>query len=172
MQFLSAMMTCADNHDMHSHKEDDGTYMPEIADNAEWLAIRDGRNYAALRHVDFDNPLLLSCEDFPRTLNHTEYSPMIHTQLFDPIKNEKGEYERPEFLSTNKKVLENVCQSFRDMLNTSNRNSLIIQLCNYKHMHEIWAMERINQGWQYGEKRDDALKHHPCLVAYEDLHRL
>lgn len=134
VQFLSAMMTCADNHDMHSHKEDDGTYMPEIADSAEWLAIRDGRNYAALRHIDFDNPLLLSCEDFPRTLNHTEYSPMIHTQLFDPIKNEKGEYERPEFLSTNKKVLENVCQSFRDMLNTSNRNSLIIQLCNYKHM--------------------------------------
>ena len=38
-----------------------------------------------------------------------------------------------------------------------------------KNVHEIWALERINQGWQYGEKRDDALKHHPCLVAYEDL---
>lgn len=38
-----------------------------------------------------------------------------------------------------------------------------------KNVHDIWAKERIAQGWTYGEKRDDALKHHPCLVAYEDL---
>lgn len=39
-----------------------------------------------------------------------------------------------------------------------------------KNVHEIWAQERIKQGWSYGEKRDDAKKHHPCLIAYEDLH--
>lgn len=38
-----------------------------------------------------------------------------------------------------------------------------------KNVHEIWAQERIAQGWTYGEKRDDAFKHHPCLIAYEDL---
>ena len=38
-----------------------------------------------------------------------------------------------------------------------------------KNVHEIWAQERIKQGWTYGEKRDDAKKQHPCLVAYEDL---
>ena len=38
-----------------------------------------------------------------------------------------------------------------------------------KNVHEIWAKERIVQGWTYGEKRDDVLKHHPCLIAYEDL---
>ena len=38
-----------------------------------------------------------------------------------------------------------------------------------KNVHEIWAQERVSQGWTYGEKRDDAQKHHPCLVAYEDL---
>lgn len=38
-----------------------------------------------------------------------------------------------------------------------------------KNVHEVWAQERISQGWTYGEKRDDVLKHHPCLVAYEDL---
>lgn len=38
-----------------------------------------------------------------------------------------------------------------------------------KNVHEIWAQERMNQGWTYGEKRDDALKHHPCLIAYDDL---
>ena len=38
-----------------------------------------------------------------------------------------------------------------------------------KNVHEIWAQERINQGWTYGEKRDDNKKLHPCLVPYEDL---
>ena len=38
-----------------------------------------------------------------------------------------------------------------------------------KNVHEIWAQERINQGWTYGDKRNDALKLHPCLVPYEEL---
>ena len=38
-----------------------------------------------------------------------------------------------------------------------------------KNVHETWAQERINQGWTYGEKRDDVHKYHPCLVPYEDL---
>jgi ryanodine receptor 2 len=38
-----------------------------------------------------------------------------------------------------------------------------------KNVHEIWAQERINQGWSYGEKRDDAKKLHPCLIPYEQL---
>lgn len=38
-----------------------------------------------------------------------------------------------------------------------------------KNVHEIWAQGRINQGWIYGEERDDAKKHHPCLVPYEEL---
>lgn len=38
-----------------------------------------------------------------------------------------------------------------------------------KNVHETWAKERLSQGWTYGEKRDDSLKQHPCLVAYEDL---
>lgn len=35
--------------------------------------------------------------------------------------------------------------------------------------HEIQAAERINQGWAYGEKRDDDKKETPCLVPYEEL---
>ena len=38
-----------------------------------------------------------------------------------------------------------------------------------KNVHEIWAQERIKQGWTFGEKRDDTKKHHPCLAPYEDL---
>ena len=38
-----------------------------------------------------------------------------------------------------------------------------------KNVHEVWAEERISQGWTYGEERNDALKQHPCLVPYENL---
>ncbi len=38
-----------------------------------------------------------------------------------------------------------------------------------EHVHECWAVERIAQGWTYGPQRDDAAKHHPCLVPYPDL---
>lgn len=38
-----------------------------------------------------------------------------------------------------------------------------------KNVHEVWAESRISQGWTYGLERNDQLKHHPCLVAYEDL---
>lgn len=46
-------------------------------------------------------------------------------------------------------------------------NSLLEAMA--KNVHEIWAQERMNQGWTYGEKRNDVLKQHPCLIAYEDL---
>ncbi len=38
-----------------------------------------------------------------------------------------------------------------------------------KNVHEVWAQSRMEQGWTYGEERNDALKHHPCLVPYEEL---
>lgn len=38
-----------------------------------------------------------------------------------------------------------------------------------KNVHEVWAETRLNQGWTYGEQRDDKKKTHPCLVPYEDL---
>ena len=46
-------------------------------------------------------------------------------------------------------------------------NVLIEQMA--KNVHEVWAESRIAQGWSYGEERNDTLKHHPCLVPYEEL---
>lgn len=47
----------------------------------------------------------------------------------------------------------------------------ILELCELlsKNTHEVWAQNRIKQGWTYGEKRDDVQKQHPCLVPYEEL---
>ena len=38
-----------------------------------------------------------------------------------------------------------------------------------KNAHEVWAQNRINDGWTYGPVRNDALKQHPDLVPYEEL---
>ena len=38
-----------------------------------------------------------------------------------------------------------------------------------KNAHENWAKGRIDEGWTYGEKRNDINKTTPCLVPYEKL---
>ncbi|WP_086768740.1 TRAFs-binding domain-containing protein [Nostoc sp. 106C] len=38
-----------------------------------------------------------------------------------------------------------------------------------KNTHEIWAQQRIAEGWKFGPQRDDIRKEHPGLVPYEEL---
>ncbi len=35
--------------------------------------------------------------------------------------------------------------------------------------HEVWAKQRLDDGWLYGPHRDDQRKEHPGLVPYEEL---
>ncbi|XP_046677460.1 LOW QUALITY PROTEIN: ryanodine receptor-like [Homalodisca vitripennis] len=38
-----------------------------------------------------------------------------------------------------------------------------------ENIHEMWAMNKIEAGWMYGERRDDIRKIHPCLIQFERL---
>ena len=38
-----------------------------------------------------------------------------------------------------------------------------------ENVHDVWAVGRIEQGWTYGEERNDTLKTTPCLVPYSEL---
>ena len=38
-----------------------------------------------------------------------------------------------------------------------------------KNAHDIWAQQRISDGWKWGTERNDATKEHPNLVPYEEL---
>jgi hypothetical protein len=38
-----------------------------------------------------------------------------------------------------------------------------------RNAHEIWARERMKDGWSWGPARNDERKQHPCLVSYDDL---
>ncbi|TNN17701.1 Ryanodine receptor isoform 2 [Schistosoma japonicum] len=53
-----------------------------------------------------------------------------------------------------------------------------IQLPNYveivrdrlaENLHEMWSMRKIDQGWKYGERRDDENGLHPCLTTFDKL---
>ena len=46
-------------------------------------------------------------------------------------------------------------------------DSLVEELA--ENVHDAWAKGRIDDGWTYGPVRDDAKKHHPCLVPYSEL---
>jgi hypothetical protein len=38
-----------------------------------------------------------------------------------------------------------------------------------ENAHDIWASQRINDGWIFGPERCDVSRHHPCLVPYAQL---
>src|SRR5919109_4262270 len=38
-----------------------------------------------------------------------------------------------------------------------------------KNAHDLWAQQRLAEGWTYGPTREDTRKEHPCLVPYEAL---
>jgi hypothetical protein len=38
-----------------------------------------------------------------------------------------------------------------------------------RNAHDVWARQRLADGWRYGNKRDDERKEHPCLVPYDEL---
>jgi len=38
-----------------------------------------------------------------------------------------------------------------------------------RNAHDVWARQRIADGWRWGPARDDARKEHPSLVAYDQL---
>jgi hypothetical protein len=38
-----------------------------------------------------------------------------------------------------------------------------------ENAHDIWARQRIAEGWTFGSRRDDAAKKHPDLIPYNEL---
>lgn len=54
-----------------------------------------------------------------------------------------------------------------DVILPDNLMSLAEELA--KNVHEVWAKSRMEQGWTFGEERNDENKKHPCLVPYEEL---
>ena len=41
-----------------------------------------------------------------------------------------------------------------------------------KNNHEVWARQRMKDGWRFGPARNDQRREHPSLVPYEKLPEL
>lgn len=54
-----------------------------------------------------------------------------------------------------------------DVILTEELLTLVERLA--ENTHDVWAAERIRQGWSFGPQRDDQAKQTPCLVPYRDL---
>ena len=61
-------------YDLMKQEYRDGVYYTEIVDSIEWDAIHDIENYTALHRVDFDNPMLLSADNYPMLLNRIKFA--------------------------------------------------------------------------------------------------
>ena len=47
----------------------------------------------------------------------------------------------------------------------------IMELCEKlaENTHDVWAKARAEQGWTYGETRNDERKETPCMLPYSEL---
>ncbi|KAL5105243.1 Ryanodine receptor 2 [Taenia crassiceps] len=71
-------------------------------------------------------------------------SPLPSQDVFVPVP-----------ISTDKIHLPNVVERIRDKL--------------AENLHELWSMRKIEQGWVFGERRDESRRRHPCLCAFDKL---
>lgn len=45
----------------------------------------------------------------------------------------------------------------------------VVQGATPEEVHEAWMLEKAEQGWVYGDVKDEEAKTHPCLVPYGEL---
>lgn len=50
-----------------------------------------------------------------------------------------------------------------------NEELLILTERIAENVHDVWAKNRIAEGWTYGEERNDEKRTTPCLVPYSEL---
>jgi hypothetical protein len=54
-----------------------------------------------------------------------------------------------------------------EILLTPQLDSLLERLA--EHVHDVWAEQRMKEGWTFGPARSDEARQHPDLVPFADL---
>lgn len=112
----------------------------------------------------FDGCGSLSYLNFPESLKKAEPYAFYDTPLpfvhFSDYKHEE------ELIMDNKKYIPNPIDT-SDVNLSPEIYELVEKLA--ENTHDVWAAQRISQGWTYGYKRDDYRKETPCLVPYNEL---
>ena len=147
--FIERYLSYVDNHasDLIKYEERDGKWNAEIVDSIEYEKVYDTKNYYPLRHIDFDNPLLLASQDFTFTLNRIQYANYVSNRKYKGLRNENGGMEvNFKNYST---ALSNYLAALRDLMGTD-KDNMMVQLCAYKDMlsdFDNWVDDDIITQW-------------------------
>ena len=144
VNFAYAVMDYAMYHedDVKKYEQRDGGYQQVILDSVEWQGLRQMENYQALHRVDFDNPLVLTCSQYPITLNRIQYATPVRTRQYEGLIDENGMVEHNT--DNGKIMLSNNLSALRELMGT-NYDNFMAQLCNYKSMLSSFNYWRSNE---------------------------
>ena len=144
VHFAYAAMDYAMYHEdvIRKYEQRDGVYQMVILDSLEWKEIDKIENYKALNRVDFDNPLLLTSNCYPITLNHIQYAKPVRNRMYESIADENGIYEATA--ENEGKKLTNGRAALSNMMGTDHAN-FMTQLCAYKDMLGSFNSWRSNE---------------------------
>ena len=133
LNFANAMMDYAMYHedDVKKYEQRDGGYQLVILDSLENKEIGKMENYKALHRVDFDNPLLLTCDRYPITINRIQFARPVRNRQNEEILDENGGYVIS--FDNSKKMLSTGILALRELMGTDH-DTFMAQLCVYKDM--------------------------------------
>ena len=144
VNFAYGVMDFAMHHEnaVRKYQPRNGGYEMVILDSAEWQGLRNPENYRALHRVDFNNPLLLTSNQFPMMLNRVQFAKPVKFHRYDyPIDEDGSLILTPEI---EKQTLNNCVTAMCEMLG-SNKENFMVQLCNYKDMMNGFNSWRVNE---------------------------
>ena len=117
--------------DIMKYEQRDGVYYQVILDSVEWQGLRQMENFQALHRVDFDNPLLLTCSQYPITLNRIQFAKPVRDRQYEGLMDENGGYLSN--VDNEKKILSNGLLAYRALMGSKGDN-FMAQLSTYKFM--------------------------------------
>lgn len=117
--------------DVMKYEQRDGVYYQVVLDSVEWQGVRQMENYQALHRVDFDNPLLLTCSQYPITLNRIQFAEPVRSRQYEGLTDENGGYLSN--VETEKKILSNGLLAYQALMGSKGDN-FMAQLSTYKFM--------------------------------------
>ena len=117
--------------DVMKYEVRDGGYELVILDSVEWQGLRKMETYQALHRVDFDNPLLITNNHYPITLNRIQFAGPVRERQYDGLIDENGVIESN--VDNDKIILSNSLAAYRELMGSEGDN-FMAQLSTYKFM--------------------------------------
>lgn len=163
VNFVFAYFSLIDNYasDLVKYEERDGVWHSEVLDSVALAKLDDIKSYSPLRLIDFDNPLLLSSEDFFFMLNRVQFANYVINHQYKGLDLADDDTEIFAYANTfenESTVFHNYLAALRELMG-GEKDKLIGQLCGYKNMlsreyvDDIEIIKNVTSDTTYTEAR-------------------